>query len=47
MKGPSSSHVAASIRIDNLVRQLLGGRFSRAIIDFERHGAIAPTYHSN
>ena len=46
MRGPSSSHVAASVRIGNLARQLLDGRLKSAIIEFERHGAIAPTYHS-
>lgn len=46
MRGPSSSHVAASVRIGNLARQLSNGSVKRAIFEFERHGAIAPTYHS-
>ena len=46
MRGPSSSHVAASVRIGNLARQLLGGRLKNVMIEFERHGAIAPTYHT-
>ena len=46
MRGPSSSHVAASVRIGNLARQLLGGRLKNVVIEFERQGAIAPTYHS-
>ena len=46
MRGPSSSHVAASVRIGNLSRQLLGGNLKQVDIEFERHGAIAPTYHS-
>ena len=46
MRGPSSSHVAASVRIGNLARQLSDGRLKNAIIEFERQGAIAPTYHS-
>lgn len=46
MRGPSSSHVAASVRIGNLARQLIGGRLKNVVIEFERHGAIAPTYHS-
>lgn len=46
MRGPSSSHVAASVRIGNLARQLLGRKLKRVVIEFERHGAIAPTYHS-
>ena len=46
MRGPSSSHVAASVRIGNLALQLLGGKLKHVVIEFERHGAIAPTYHS-
>ncbi|MBN2395411.1 MAG: L-serine ammonia-lyase, iron-sulfur-dependent, subunit alpha [Candidatus Atribacteria bacterium] len=46
MRGPSSSHVAASVRIGNLARQLSGDKLKRVVIEFERHGAIAPTYHS-
>jgi len=46
MRGPSSSHVAASVRIGNLARQLLGGRLKHVVIEFERQGAIAPTYHT-
>jgi len=46
MRGPSSSHVAASVRIGNLARQLLGGKLKNVVIEFERQGAIAPTYHS-
>ena len=46
MRGPSSSHVAASVRIGNLARQLLEGRLKNVVIEFERQGAIAPTYHS-
>ena len=44
MRGPSSSHVAASVRIGNLARQLLGKKLNRVVFEFERHGAIAPTY---
>lgn len=46
MRGPSSSHVAASVRIGNLASQLLGRKLKHVVIEFERHGAIAPTYHS-
>ena len=38
--------MAASVRIGNLARQLLGGRLKNVVIEFERQGAIAPTYHS-
>jgi len=46
MRGPSSSHVAASVRIGNLAGQLLDGRLKNVVIEFERQGAIAPTYYS-
>ena len=46
MRGPSSSHVAASVRIGNLALQLIGGRLKNVVIEFEKQGAIAPTYHS-
>ena len=46
MRGPSSSHVAASVRIGNLASQLLGGKLKHVVVEFERQGAIAPTYHS-
>ncbi len=46
MRGPSSSHVAASVRIGNLATQLIGSKLKHAVIEFDRQGAIAPTYHS-
>jgi len=46
MRGPSSSHVAASVRIGNLARQLLDRKLKHVVIEFERQGAIAPTYHT-
>ena len=46
MRGASSSHVAASVRIGNLARQLMGNKLKGVVFEFERKGAIAPTYHS-
>jgi len=46
MRGPSSSHVAASVRIGNLARQLSGKKLKHVVIEFEKQGAIAPTYHT-
>lgn len=47
MRGPSSSHVAASARIGKLAVQLLKGRLKRAVVEFDAKGAIAPTYHGH
>jgi len=38
--------VAASVRIGNLALQLIGGKLKNVMIEFEKHGAIAPTYHT-
>lgn len=46
MSGPSSSHTAASVRIGNLMRQMLSGKLTKFTIDLDRPGAIAPTLHS-
>jgi L-serine dehydratase len=39
MRGPSSSHTAASWRVGNMARQLLNSSLSQAIIEFDKHGA--------
>lgn len=46
MRGPSSSHSAASIRIGRLARALAGGRVDRATIEFDPHGSLATTHTS-
>lgn len=44
MRGPSSSHSAASVRIARLARDLCGGTPERVLIEFDTHGSL-PTTH--
>ena len=44
MRGPSSSHTAASHRIGSLVRQLFPVEGSRIVVEFDRNGSLAETY---
>ena len=44
MRGPSSSHTAASHRIGSLVRQLFPVEGSRIVVEFDRNGSLATTY---
>ena len=46
MRGPSSSHTAASVRIGNLATGLLLDPISEALIEFNTEGSIATTYRS-
>jgi L-serine dehydratase len=46
MRGPSSSHSAASVRIGRLARDLCGGQPDRVLIDFDTRGALATTHES-
>ncbi len=46
MRGPSSSHTAASVRIGRLLRQFYGGRIKKAVFEFEPQGSLATTYSS-
>ena len=41
MRGPSSSHTAASARIAEIVRMSLGATPARAIVDFDVNGSLA------
>jgi len=45
MRGPSSSHTAASVRIGRLVRQYLSGPPVSCSVDFAPDGSLASTYH--
>lgn len=47
MRGPSSSHVAASARIGKLAAQLIRGKLQKVVVEFDAKGAIAPTYHGH
>lgn len=44
MRGPSSSHTAAAVRIGNIGRQLFGEQPSEAIFTFDPNGSLATTY---
>lgn len=47
MRGPSSSHTAASVRMARLVRQMLTGKITGFINDFDKEGSLATTYHGH
>jgi len=44
MRGPSSSHTAASWRIARTAIDILNDRLEKALIEFDRDGAWAPNY---
>jgi len=44
MRGPSSSHTAASIRIARMAAYLLGQPVKKAIFQFDPNGSLATTY---
>ena len=44
MRGPSSSHCAASLRIGRLCRDLMGGEIVRVLIEFDPNGSLATTH---
>ena len=46
MRGPSSSHSAASVRIGRLARDLCGGDPDSVLIEFDTEGSLATTHES-
>ncbi|MEP7111210.1 MAG: L-serine ammonia-lyase, iron-sulfur-dependent, subunit alpha [Ferruginibacter sp.] len=46
MRGPSSSHCAASLRIGRLCRDLMDGQLNHILIEFDPHGSLATTHKS-
>jgi L-serine dehydratase len=44
MRGPSSSHTAASHRIGTLIRQFCAPENKKVLVEFDRHGSLATTY---
>ncbi len=46
MRGPSSSHCAASLRIGRLCRDLMDGQISHILIEFDPQGSLATTHKS-
>jgi L-serine dehydratase len=46
MRGPSSSHCAASLRIGRLCRDLMGGKLNHILVEFDPDGSLATTHKS-
>ena len=46
MRGPSSSHCAAALRIGRLARDLMGGQFNEVLVEFDRNGSLPTTHDS-
>lgn len=46
MRGPSSSHCAASLRIGRLCRDLMDGQLHHILIEFDPNGSLATTHKS-
>lgn len=46
MRGNSSSHCAAALRIGRLARDLIGGEMSRVLVQFDQGGSLPMTHKS-
>jgi len=46
MRGPSSSHCAAALRIGRLARDLMGGDLEAVLVEFDSQGSLATTHES-
>ncbi len=46
MRGPSSSHSAASVRIGRIARDLCDGTPERVLVEFDTHGSLPTTHES-
>src|SRR5687768_9700617 len=46
MRGPSSSHCAAALRIGRLARDLMGQDFDEVLVEFDRNGSLPTTHES-
>ena len=46
MRGPSSSHCAAALRIGRLARDLVGGTPDEVLVEFDRAGSLPTTHES-
>ena len=46
MRGPSSSHCAAALRIGRLARDLMDGEISEVLVEFDRTGSLPTTHES-
>ena len=46
MRGPSSSHCAAALRIGRLARDLMDGEITEVLVEFDREGSLPLTHAS-
>jgi L-serine dehydratase len=46
MRGPSSSHCAAAVRIGRMARDLMAGQLRSALVEFHPSGSLATTHRS-
>jgi len=46
MRGPSSSHCAAALRIGRMARDLMDGRLEEVLVEFDSNGSLATTHAS-
>ncbi len=46
MRGPSSSHCAAALRIGRIARDLMDGKIEEVLVEFDTHGSLATTHAS-
>jgi len=46
MRGPSSSHCAAALRIGRLARDLMDGEITEVLVEFDREGSLPMTHES-
>jgi L-serine dehydratase len=46
MRGPSSSHCAAALRIGRIARDLMDGDISEVLVEFDRSGSLPTTHDS-
>ena len=46
MRGPSSSHSAAALRIGRLARDLMGGDLAEVLVVYDPNGSLVTTHES-
>jgi len=46
MRGPSSSHCAAALRIGRMARDLMGGNIEEVLVEYDPEGSLAGTHAS-
>ena len=46
MRGPSSSHCAAALRIGRMARDLMDGEIEEVLVEFDTNGSLATTHES-